>query len=66
MEEQFAGIATSAGTIPTFMVRPERRGPFPAAILFIRVTDIRRHNWCKPAADLSAPSIAPTLLRFGF
>jgi carboxymethylenebutenolidase len=41
MQEQFADIATRAGTMRTFVVHPEQRGAFPAVILYMDIWGVR-------------------------
>jgi carboxymethylenebutenolidase len=41
MKEQFANISTGAGTMRTFIVRPEQHGPFPAVILYLDFWGVR-------------------------
>jgi len=41
MRERFANVATPAGTMKTFMVQPERPGPFPAVILYMDFWGVR-------------------------
>jgi carboxymethylenebutenolidase len=41
MKEQFANIATPAGSMPTFVAYPEQDGPFPAVILYMDIWGVR-------------------------
>jgi carboxymethylenebutenolidase len=41
MKEYFADIATADGTMRTFVVHPERDGPFPAVILYMDFWGVR-------------------------
>jgi carboxymethylenebutenolidase len=41
MQERFAEIPTSAGTMPTFIAHPQQDGPFPPVILYMDFWGVR-------------------------
>jgi carboxymethylenebutenolidase len=63
IRERFADIATPAGTMPTFVVHPERGGPFPAVIVYMDFWGVREelHDIARSIARAGHCCLLPDL-----
>ncbi|MEZ5225864.1 MAG: dienelactone hydrolase family protein [Acidimicrobiales bacterium] len=63
MIEELTDITTRSGSMPTFVVRPERHGPFPAVLLLMDAPGIREelHDMARRLATVGYFVLVPNL-----